>query len=219
MTMKPITRLALIGTLLAVSLHTEGADMLKYRGKPGSKMRIEGTSTIHDWWSESVQVGGRLELDPSFPTDPAKTDLKPGPMPAQATITIFARTFQCQWGAPMNAVMLESMDADKYPKIEFKLKELSFKEAKDGALVFDSKGEVTARGKTKEVAMPVQIERVDAKKLKVKGTVGVKMSDFEIPPPAPKVALGAIKTADEVKLIFEWNAELQAAGGAAAPAQ
>lgn len=217
MTMKHITRLALIGALFAASLNALAADMLKYRGKPGSKMRIEGTSTIHDWWSESVQVGGRMELDPSFPTDPAKTDLKPGPIPAQATITIFARTFQCQWGAPMNAVMLESMDADKHPKIEFKLKELSFKEAKDGTLVFDSKGDVTARGKTKEVSMPVTIERADAKKLKVKGTVGVKMSDFDIPAPAPKVALGAIKTADEVKLIFEWNAELQPAAAGAAP--
>lgn len=215
MKMKHLPRLAVIGTLIAVSWNATAADMLKYRGKPGSKMRIEGTSTIHDWWSESVLLTGRLELDPSFPTDPAKTDLKPGPIPAQGTITILARTFQCQWGAPMNAVMLESLDAEKYPKIEFKLKELAFKEVKDGALVFDSKGDVTVRGKTQPVAMPVQIERVDAKKLKVKGTVGLKMSDFSIPPPAPKVALGAIKTADEVKLIFEWNAEQQAPAAAA----
>ncbi len=210
MTMKHTTRLALLAGLLAVSLNAMGADMLKYRGKPGSKMRIEGTSTIHDWWSESVLVSGRLELDPSFPTDPAKTDMKPGPVPAEATIIIFARTFQCQWGAPMNAVMLESLDADTHPKMEFKLKEFTFKEASGGDLVFDSKGDLTVRGKTKEITMPVRIERVDPKKLKVKGAVEVKMSDFDIPPPAPKVALGAIKTADEVKLIFEWNAEMQA---------
>ncbi|MGE3308600.1 MAG: YceI family protein [Limisphaerales bacterium] len=208
--MKNTTCLALLASLLTLSLNGVGAEMLKYRGKPGSKMRMEGTSTIHDWWSESVLVSGRLELDPSFPTDPAKTDIKPGPVPAEATITIFARTFQCQWGAPMNAVMLESLDADKHPKLEFKLKELVFKEAKDGDLVFDSKGDLTVRGKTKEIAMPVQIQRVDPKKLKVKGAVEVKMSDFDIPAPAPKVALGAIKTADEVKLSFEWNAEMQA---------
>lgn len=215
--MKHLPRLAVLAALVATAWNASAADMLKYRGKPGSKMRIEGTSTIHDWWSESVLMTGRLELDPSFPTDPAKNELKPGPLPAQATITILARTFQCQWGAPMNAVMLESLDAEKHPKIEYKLKEFTYKEAKDGALVFDAKGDVTVRGKTKEVAMPVQIERVDAKKLKVKGTVGVKMSDFEIPPPAPKVALGAIKTADEVKLIFEWNAEQQPAAAAPAP--
>lgn len=215
MTMKHLTRLAVIGAMIAVSWNAMAAEPLKYRGKPGSKMRIEGTSTIHDWWSESVMMTGRLELDPSFPVDPANSDLKPGPLPAQGSVVILARTFQCQWGAPMNAVMLESLDADKHPKIEFKLKELVYKEPKDGALVFDAKGDVTVRGKTKEVAMPVQIERVDAKKLKIKGSVDVKMSDFSIPPPAPKVALGAIKTGDEVKLIFEWNVEKQAAPAAA----
>jgi hypothetical protein len=30
------------------------------------------------------------------------------------------------------------------------------------------------------------------------------MTDFKIDPPAPKVALGLIKTGDEVKLFFEW---------------
>ncbi len=209
--MKNLPRLALIGALFAVSMNTLGADMLKYRGKPGSKMRIEGTSTIHDWWSESIQMVGRVELDPSFPTDPANTELKPGPIPAKANITILARTFQCQWGAPMNAVMLESLDADKYPKIEFRLTELTYKEPKDGALVFDAKGDMTVRGVTNAVALPVQIERVDAKKMKIKGAVGVKMSDFKIPPPAPKIALGAIKTADEVTLTFDWNVELQPA--------
>jgi hypothetical protein len=32
----------------------------------------------------------------------------------------------------------------------------------------------------------------------------VKMTDFGIEPPAPKIALGAIKTSDDVKLTFEW---------------
>jgi hypothetical protein len=36
------------------------------------------------------------------------------------------------------------------------------------------------------------------------------MGDFEVPPPAPKVALGAIKTSEDVKLTFEWNVEQQA---------
>ena len=30
------------------------------------------------------------------------------------------------------------------------------------------------------------------------------MTDFKIDPPAPKIALGLIKTGDDVKLIFEW---------------
>lgn len=208
--MNTIARLANFCVVLGLAASATAADMLQYRAKPGGKMRIEGTSTIHDWWSESTLLGGRLELDPSFPTDPAKSDLKPGPVPAQATVNILVRTFKCQWGAPMDAIMQESMDAKAYPKIEYKLKELSFKEAKDGVLVFDSKGDLTVRGKTKEFAFPVKFERPDAKSLKIKGEVALKMSDFEVPPPAPKVALGAIKTSEDVKLTFEWNVEQQA---------
>ena len=202
---KTITRLALLCAALVLASGADAADMLKYKGKAGSKMRIEGTSTIHDWWSESVLLTGRLEIDPSFPTDPAKSDLKPGPIPAQVAVTILVRTFKCQWGAPMDAIMQESMDAKNSPKIEYKTKELVFKEAKDGALIFDSKGDLTVRGKTKEVSFPVKIERPDAQSLKIQGETPVKMSDFGVPPPAPKVALGAIKTSDDVKLIFEWN--------------
>lgn len=204
-TMKTLIRLTALGAALGFALGASAADMLKYKARPGGKMRIEGTSTIHDWWSESAVIGGTVELDPSFPTDPAKSDLKPGPLPAQATVGIVVRTFKCQWGAPMDAVMQESMDATKHPKIEYKLKELSFKEAKDGVLIFDSKGDLTVRGKTKELAFPVRIERADAKSMKIKGEVGTKMSEFEVPSPAPKVGLGLVKTADEVKLIFEWN--------------
>jgi len=213
--MKTIVRLSTLCAVLGLAVGASAADMLKYKAKPGSKMRIEGTSTIHDWWSESSIIGGRLELDPAFPADPAKNDLKAGPLPAQANISIVVRTFKCQWGAPMDAVMQESMSAKEFPKIDFKLKELAFKEAKDGALVFDSKGDLTVHGQTKEVSFPVKIERPDAKSLKIKGELATKMSDFGIPTPAPKAAGGLIKTSDDVKLTFEWNVE-QAAPAAGA---
>ena len=211
--MKTIARLATLCALLGLALGASGADNLKYKAKPGGKMRIEGTSTIHDWWAESTFIGGRLELDPAFPTDPANKDLKPGPIKAVANVTILVRTFKCQWGAPMDAVMQETMEAQKFDKITFALKELTFKELKDAALVCDAKGDLTVHGQTKEVSLPVTLERPDAKSVTVKGGLGVKMTDYGISPPAPKVALGAIKTGDEVKLNFEWIlAQIPAAG-------
>src|SRR5437879_2574450 len=44
------------------------AGMVRYDASPtGSKMLIEGTSSIHDWKMESVLIGGYLEVDPKFP--------------------------------------------------------------------------------------------------------------------------------------------------------
>ncbi len=212
--MKNLFRTTTLAAVLGLAVSVSAADMLKYKARPGGKMRIEGTSTIHDWWSESTVLGGTLELDPSFPTDPTKSDLKPGILPAQGTIGIVVRTFRCQWGGPMDTVMQDVMDAAKYPKIEYKLKELTFKEVKEGVLHFDSKGDLTVRGKTKEVAFPVRIERPDAKSLKVKGELATKMTDFGVPLPAPKVGLGLIKTSEDVKLTFEWVAGQQAPAAA-----
>ncbi len=203
--MKTIARLATVAAVLSLAANTLAADMLKYRAKPGGKMRIEGTSTIHDWTAESSFVGGRLELDPSFPTDPASKELKPGKLPATATVNILVRTFKCSSGSAMDAIMQETMNAKDHPKIEYVLKDFVFKEFKDSDLVFEATGDVKVHGQTKPVTMPVQITRVDASNLKVTGTTSVKMTDFGIQPPAPKIALGAIKTGDDVKLVFEWN--------------
>lgn len=214
--MKTTLRVAALCTVLGLALAAPAADMTKYRAKPGNKMRIEGTSTIHAWNAESTFVGGRLELDPAFPADPANKDLKPGKLNANANVSILIRTFKCSSGAAMDTIMQETMDAKTYPKIEYKLKELTFKEFKDDAMVCDATGDLTLHGQTKPISMPVMIRRPDAKTVKVSGTVDTKMTDFGLTPPAPKVALGLIKTGDEVKLIFDWTVEKVAEGAAAA---
>ncbi len=206
--MKTITRFTTLCAVLALALSTSAADMLKYRGAfRGSKVRIEGTSNIHDWTAESVIVRGNLELDPSFPADPSSKDLKPGKVEVEGRIAIVVATFKCSSGAAMDSVMQEKMEATKYPTIEYKLKELVFKEFKDDVMLFDSTGDLTVHGQTKTISMPVEITRPDARTIKVTGTVGTKMTDFGMEPPAPKIALGIIKTGDEVKLIVEWTAQ------------
>jgi hypothetical protein len=52
--------------------------------------------------------------------------------------------------------------------------------------------------------MPVNVLPLAEKKMKISGTTTLKMTDFKIDPPAPKIAMGMIKTGDEVKLIFDW---------------
>lgn len=195
---------ALIALLSAAWSATAADGPLTYKAKPGSKMRLEGTSTIHDWYSESTIIGGTLELDPAFPTDPGVNSVPAGPLKASASVNISANSFRCQWGKPMDSVMHEALDAKNHPKITYKLSELVFKEAKDGALVFDSKGEITVKGVTKPLAVPVSIHRENKDTLRIKGAADLKMTDFGIKPPAPAIALGAIKTSEDVKITFEW---------------
>lgn len=201
--MKRLRRLLVLAAI-AAAFSASAAEMLKYQAKPGSKVRLDGTSTIHDWWVEGAIIGGTLELDPAFPTDPAKSDLKPGPLPARVEVNIPVRSLKSSGKRPMDSIMQGTMAAEQHPRIEYKLKELVFKEAKDGVLHFDAKGDLTVHGTTKEIAMPVEMVRPDAQSVHVKGSTALKMTDFGMKPPAPAIALGAIKTGDEVKVAFEW---------------
>jgi hypothetical protein len=54
--------------------------------------------------------------------------------------------------------------------------------------------------------MPVSDTVLAENKVKFAGGVTVKMTNFKIEPPAPSVALGLIKTGDDIKLFFEWVA-------------
>lgn len=198
--------------LAMAGLAVQAADLTKLSARSGSKMRVEGTSNIHDWQVESPIIGGAIEVGPNFPIE-AGQNAAPGKVEAKGDCFVTARSLKSieKDGKPysdkMDEIMYEKLDAAKSPKITFKLTELTLKEApkaKDAPYVFDAKGEVTVAGVSKEVSMPVNVTHTADKKIKIAGMVPLKMSDFKIEPPAPKIALGLIKTGDEIKVIFEW---------------
>jgi hypothetical protein len=214
-----------VAVLLLVCLSLQAADqMTKYYARSGSKMRMEGTSNIHDWQVEGSLIGGYLEVGANFPSEPGQP-ATPGKVEAHAEPFIMVRSLKSieKDGKPysdrMDEVMYEHLKAQENPKINFHLSELTLKEAaksKDAPYVFDAKGELVVGGLTNQVTMPVNILPLGDKKLKVSGTTTVKMSDYKIDPPAPKIALGMIKTGDEVKIIFDWMVAQRPTAAAAA---
>lgn len=190
--------LTLALAITCVALRAGAADgWVKYASQPGSKVKMDGTSTVHDWTCISAVIGGSLELDSAFDAD-LKT-LKETP---KVTVVIPVRSLKSQvnpGGARMDQVMQEHMNEKQFKRIEYKLKGLA---AKDGK--FESTGDLTVSGVTKTVTMPVTFERVDGGKLKVIGSTALKMSDYNIKPPNPEIMGVGIKTGDEVKISFEW---------------
>ena len=194
-------RLVSLIAALALTATAAFAQTVTYTATPGSKLKMDGTSTLHDWTMETSLIGGSLEWDAAFDAAP-----KPGKINATVKSIILVRSLK-SGKSSMDAVMQDAMKAEKNPKIEYKLTELTLKEAPKSAtdaMTFDSKGEITVSGVTKPLAMTVTITRVDAGKLKITGTTPLKMSAFGITPPAPAVGLGLIKTGDDVKISFEW---------------
>lgn len=203
--MKAISlRLLITAVSLTLALGAQ-AQLTKFESQPGgaSEVKIDGTSTIHDWTIIGVLIAGSLELDSKFVADPTKA--APGKVEATAQVSIPVRTLKS--GKPsMDNVTYQSMAMAQYPKIEYRLTELTLKEAKAaaGPWTFDSKGQLTIHGTTNTVSFPITMTR-DGKTIKTVGAVNLKMTDYNVPPPAPKIlGMPTIKTGDEIKLSFTW---------------
>jgi hypothetical protein len=200
-------------SLLATVSLPAADQMSTFTARSGSKMRIEGTSNIHDWQVESPIIGGFIEVGPSFPIEPGQT-VALGKVDAKGEVFIQVRSLKSleKDGKPysdkMDEVMWEHMKETENKRIVYRLTELALKEAakaKDAPYVFEAKGDLAVAGVTNKITMTVNVLPLGEKKLKITGTTNLKMTDFKIEPPAPAIAMGMIKTGDDVKLIFEWR--------------
>jgi len=194
----------LVGTcalLLSLTLAARAADdWVRYTAQPnGSLVRIDGTSTIHDWSVESKLIGGYIEFDPAFNFDHPT----PGKVNARVAVLIPVRQLKSDKTA-MDTIMYESMKEKEHRRIDYRLAEITLKEAPkspEAPLLFETKGELIVAGVTNALQMPVTMTRVEKEKLKFSGSTSVKMTSFGIQPPTK---LGLFSTGDDVKLTFEW---------------
>ena len=175
---------------------------VRYDALPtGSKARLDGTSTIHDWTVESRLIAGYVEFESSFnPEQPA-----PGKVNARCIVTIPVRQLKSD-NTKMDSVMYEHIKQKDHPRIEYRLTELTLKEAPkstDAPVVFDSKGELCVAGVTNKIQMPVSLTRMGKDQLKFTGSTSVKMTSYSIQPPT---LIGILSTGDDVKISFEWLA-------------
>ena len=182
----------------AVALAATGnlfAQAVTYNALPGSKVKIEGTSSLHPWEVNGSVIGGTMEVDPKFPDDPK----------AKATAKIPVRTLK-SYQKKMDEVMQDYMEMAKFPSIEYKLTELKPKGApKDGKAEFDAVGELTIHGTAKTMTMPVTIEKLEGgAKFKITGKIAIKTPDYGVKPVDVNLGIGHITTGPEVTITIEW---------------
>jgi hypothetical protein len=176
--------------------------------RSGSKMRIEGTSTVHDWQAESPLILGYIEVGANFPLEPGQ-NVTPGKVPVKGEATTTVNSLRSvekdgkAYSDTMDQKMHDMMSYTTHPKIIYRPTELVLKEVpkdKNEPYVFDSKGELEIAGVTNIISMPIKVTPMAGGKLKISGTIGLKMTDYKIEPASIVFA----KTGNDVKVIFEW---------------
>jgi polyisoprenoid-binding protein YceI len=213
MTTKLMTWSLTFAALAAGTALLQAADALRYVAKPGCVVTIDGDSTIHKWTVKGAIIGGSFEVEPEFATgkwlESVKSLVTKDARPkVEVSIPIRSLKSQASIGASkMDEIMQEAMRATNNPVIKYSLKDMTLKGAvpESGSPVkFDTKGDLAVSGVTNAIEMEVTLERLPDDKIKFSGSRQLKMTDFKIQPPSPKLALGAIKTDDEVVIKFEW---------------
>lgn len=194
-TVRPLTWMLSLGLSAWCCL---AAETIRYNSQPGGIMTIDGTSSLHDWTVTNRVIGGYMEINAAAAQDLTKiTDIK-------AEVFVPVRSLK-SYQVTMDNVMYDAMEATKFPRISYKLLKLTPQPGGSPTNAsYTAEGELIIHGVTNKHSMPVTFQRVDDVRLKVIGATDLKMTDFGIKPPAPKLAMGLIKTGDEVKLKFEW---------------
>ena len=144
--------------------------------------------------------------DSSFPLDPSKAELPKLTTTPKVSVIVPVRNIE-SGKQRMNEVMHGAMHAQKHKFARYNLKEIKVVDKKRKAgdpIVFNTKGTLNINGKSAPVSMQISIAKREGDKLKVSGKTKLRMSQFGITPPAPKIALGLITTGDEVSGEFEW---------------
>jgi len=175
------------------------------------RVRVEGTSNLDDWQVETRVMEGLLEITPEFLHPGQRSSLSPGAARVEIVIEVRALKSIEKDGKPfsnkMDDIMYETLKARDHANIRYRLDHLVLKHAgkgPDAANEYDARGHLTVAGVTNEISMPISVSAVGASQLRIWGNATLKMTDFQVDPPSPKIALGLIKTGDEVKLTFDW---------------
>ena len=190
---KPLT--LLVAAVLLTTGWIGGAELMRLDVQPQSKIRVEGTSSMHDWTCEVKAFTGSFETTPSGAQPASALEAL-----SRAQVTIPTSNLECKNGT-MNKKALDALKAKQNPTIQYSLKSAQVvSEGSDGWATLKASGQLKIAGVEKPVTMTVKGKKVD-EGFRFTGSTPLLMSDFGIAPPT--AMLGAMKTGDAITIHFD----------------
>ena len=195
------TKLILTFGLLAASF-TASAAVVTMTSSPASRVRLEGDSTIHPFWSEASSFTAVLTLDAPGTAAAAVSAAVSEGKPATLRVTIPVANLKSEHSG-LDKNLRKALMADKHPDIVYTLDRYQILSGKD-ALRLETWGTLTIAGKTQPEVLKASATIV-SDRFVIDGEQSLLMTDFGVKPPT--MMLGAVKTADKIvvkyHLVFE----------------
>ena len=166
---------------------------------PGSRLWLEGDSTLHKFSSNATKVEAAAELDGTFAPGAAdaRAAVAAGALKSLRVSVPVAGLKSGESGLDKN--MEKALKQDTAPVIRFTLVDYKAEEARDGSLLVKAHGRLAIAGVEKDAVVEASC-RFGPGGVEVSGAKEVLMTDFGIKPPV--MMMGTIKTADKVVVRF-----------------
>lgn len=152
-----------------------------------SRVGFDAKSTLHDFSGVTSDVAGTLEVDPSRPqADP------------RGAIQVKAATLVTGVDGRDEA-MRDHLDTTEHPEITYEIRGFEAAAVDATAMTVSGtvRGDMTIRGKTSQVSMPVRVSVDEARRLVVEGETSLALPDFDVPVPNK---LGLISMNEDVRI-------------------
>lgn len=153
-------------------------------------IKINGTSSLHDWTSTAEDVSGTAQLDVANQTLNAIEAL---------TVRIKSEGIKSEKGRIMDNKTHKALAADDHKYITYALSKATITQQNDQKVTVRATGALTIAGKTKTVTMDVTGTKKNGA-IQFSGSKALKMTDFGIDPPT--AMLGTLKTGDDITIDF-----------------
>lgn len=180
---------------------TEGASPVtstssSIRVAKGSKLWLEGDSTVHRYKADATQFRAELK------TDAAGTELEALVRAGQVkSLVLDIPVSQLRSGkSDLDANMVKALKGSAHPSITFRMESYQVLPATDAAFALKLKGKLSIAGVEKPTELDAKVVRTPSG-LQVIGSKELLMTDFSVKP--PELMLGMMKTKNEVVVQFD----------------
>jgi polyisoprenoid-binding protein YceI len=207
---KTFTLAVAMVALLMFGMRAWAEESLVYKPvAEGSKVKIDGTSSLHEWTVTGQQIDGKVEFLIKVPNGATAKQITQAILAdpkVKADVQIPVSSLKStKKDKDMDKKMYEALKSKKNPTISYYLTELKVvSESNPDRTDFQvqTTGELTIAGERRTLKMPMAIEVLDGRQLRITGRTWIKMSDYNI---KRITALGGmIKCGDTVEVKVEW---------------
>lgn len=157
-----------------------------------AQITISGTSSLHDWISQTTTVTatGKLTVEKGTLVD----------IPT-LQVSIPVTSIKSEKGKTMDGKTHKALLSDQHPNITFKLADVNSIENNGSEIKIKATGLLTIAGKAKTIQLAVKATSDGNGTYRFSGSKAMKMTDFGVDPPT--ALLGTLKTGDDITVAFD----------------